>query len=68
MWLHHWLWNKIHLEMHKPELSIFSTRPIYKFLARHHWLHHRYRDKNFNVVFPFADYVLGQAFEPTPST
>jgi len=59
MWLHHWLWNKIHLEMHKPEQRIFSPWPIYKSLARDHWLHHRYRDKNFNVVFPFADYVLG---------
>jgi len=59
MWLHHWLWNKIHLEMHKPEQRLFSTWPIYKFLARYHWLHHRYRDKNFNVVFPLADYILG---------
>ena len=32
---------------------------IYRFLARYHWLHHRYPDKNFNVVFPLADYVLG---------
>lgn len=57
--LHHWLWNKIHLEMHKPQGKFFSTWPAYKFLARHHYLHHRYQDKNFNVVFPFADYVLG---------
>ena len=64
MWLHHWLWNKIHLEMHKPEQRVFSTWPIYKFLARYHWLHHRYRDKNFNVVFPFADYVLGTSARP----
>ena len=56
---HHWVWNTIHLEMHKPEQKVFSTWPIYKFLARHHWLHHRYQDKNFNVVFPLADYVLG---------
>jgi hypothetical protein len=56
---HHWVWNKIHLEMHKPEDRGFSHWPIYKFLARHHWLHHKYPYKNFNVVFPFADYVLG---------
>jgi hypothetical protein len=59
MYFHHWAWNKIHLEMHKPEQPIFSTWPIYKFLARYHWLHHRYQNKNFNVVFPLADYVLG---------
>jgi len=45
--------------MHKPEQRFFSTWPIYKFLARYHWLHHRSPDKNFNVVFPLADYVLG---------
>jgi hypothetical protein len=56
---HHWAWNKIHLEMHKPEQRTFSNWPIYKFLARYHWLHHKYPDKNFNVVFPFADYILG---------
>jgi len=57
--IHHWIWNKIHLEMHKPEGRKFSKWPIYKFLARHHYLHHIYQNKNFNVVFPFADYVLG---------
>ncbi len=59
MTFHHWAWNKIHLEMHKPEQKVFSTWPVYKFLARYHCLHHRYPDKNFNVVFPLADYVLG---------
>ncbi|MDX2108146.1 MAG: hypothetical protein SFY67_17255 [Candidatus Melainabacteria bacterium] len=57
--IHHWIWNKIHLEMHKPEDRAYKHWPIYKFLARHHYLHHQYQNKNFNVVFPFADYVLG---------
>jgi hypothetical protein len=56
---HHWAWNKIHLEMHKPEQRIFSTWPLYQFLARYHCLHHRHVNRNFNVVFPLADYVLG---------
>ena len=59
MTFHHWAWNKIHLEMHKPEQRAFSSWRLYKFLARHHCLHHRHMDRNFNVVFPFADYVLG---------
>jgi len=41
MLFHHWAWNKLHLEMHKPEQMAFSTWPVYKFLARHHCLHHR---------------------------
>jgi Fatty acid hydroxylase superfamily len=62
--MHHWLWNKVHLEMHKPEQKVFSNWAPYKFLARYHWLHHRYQDKNFNVVFPFADYLLGTSARP----
>lgn len=59
MTLHHWIWNKVHLEMHKPERRLFSRWRIYQFLARYHYLHHRYPDKNFNVVFPLADFVFG---------
>ncbi len=57
--LHHFIWNKIHLEMHMPERRFFTKWPVYKFLARHHYLHHRHPDKNFNVVLPLADYILG---------
>jgi sterol desaturase/sphingolipid hydroxylase (fatty acid hydroxylase superfamily) len=63
--LHHWIWNKIHLEMHKPEGRGFSRWPAYKFLARYHYLHHQYPNKNFNVVFPFADYVLKTGAQAT---
>ena len=59
MVFHHWAWNKIHLEMHKPEQRVFSTWPIYRLLARYHCLHHKHVNRNFNVVFPLADYVLG---------
>lgn len=63
--LHHWVWNKIHLEMHKPEQRFFSRWAVYKFLARYHWLHHKYPNKNYNVVFPFADYLLGTGARAT---
>jgi hypothetical protein len=55
---HHYIWNQIHLEMHQPVEKPFTRTRIYQFLARHHYLHHKHPDKNFNVVFPFADYVL----------
>jgi len=64
---HHFIWNNIHLEMHKPVQRFFSDWPPYKFLARHHYLHHRYPDRNFNVVLPFADYVLGTNIRATRS-
>lgn len=57
--LHHWIWNQIHLEMHKPEDRAFSQWPVYKLLARYHFLHHKHPNKNFNVVFPLADFILG---------
>ncbi len=62
---HHFIWNQIHMEMHKNESRFFSHWPVYKFLARHHYLHHRHPDKNFNVVLPLADYVLGSNVHPT---
>ncbi len=65
--MHHWIWNKIHLEMHKPENKAFSKWPAYKMLARYHFLHHRYPDKNFNVVFPFADFILGTHAKARPA-
>lgn len=65
--MHHWIWNKIHLEMHKPEHRGFSKWPVYKFLARYHYLHHKHPNRNFNVVFPFADYVLGTTAKATPA-
>lgn len=57
--LHHLLWNLIHMEMHKPEGRFFSKWPIYKSLARHHYLHHRYPDKNFNVALLAGDFLFG---------
>lgn len=57
--LHHLMWNLIHMEMHKPEGRFFSKWPIYKALARHHYLHHRYPNKNFNVALLVGDFVFG---------
>lgn len=62
--LHHMIWNAIHLEMHKPEGRFFSQWPVYKYLARHHLMHHKYPSKNMNVVFPLADLVLGTTVQP----
>jgi hypothetical protein len=65
--MHHILWNQIHLEMHKSEGRFFSNWRFYKFCARHHFLHHRHPDKNFNVVLPLADFVCGTYMRPQKS-
>ncbi len=55
---HNNLWNIIHREMHQPQKPSWSRTALYRFLARHHFLHHRNTNKNYNVVFPFADFIL----------
>jgi len=64
--LHHLTWNQIHMEMHKPEGRFFAGWPLFKHLARHHYLHHRYPDKNFNVALPVGDLLFGTMAKPTP--
>jgi sterol desaturase/sphingolipid hydroxylase (fatty acid hydroxylase superfamily) len=63
--LHHVMWNQIHMEMHKPEGRFFAGWAAYKGVARHHYLHHRYPDKNFNVAFPVGDYLFGTVAKAT---
>jgi hypothetical protein len=63
--MHHLIWNQIHLEMHKPEKRFFANWAAYKHVARHHYLHHRYPDKNFNVAFPIGDYLFGTVAKPS---
>lgn len=63
--LHMCVWNLIHTEMHIPRHPWWTKLRVYKFLARYHYLHHdairRHEGKNFNVVLPFWDFVLGSA-------
>lgn len=56
--IHNNLWNIIHREMHQPKKPFWARWLAYRFLARYHFLHHRHTAKNYNVVFPFADYVF----------
>ena len=64
--MHHLMWNQIHLEMHKPQQRFFSNWAAYKHVARHHFLHHRYPTKNFNVALPVGDYLFGTVAKATP--
>lgn len=44
----------------------FAATPAFRFLARHHWLHHRYLDCNFNLM-PGGDLLLGVHRRPSPA-
>ena len=49
----------IHWCMHLPKKRRTEQSWIYFRLNGHHLLHHRYMHKNFNVVMPLADWMLG---------
>ena len=49
----------IHWCMHLPRTRRIERSWVFRRLNGHHLLHHRYMQKNFNVVFPLADLCLG---------
>jgi len=49
----------LHWCMHLPRKRHVERSGIFFRLNGHHLLHHRYMHKNFNVVFPLADFLLG---------
>ncbi len=49
----------IHWCMHLPKTRHIERSWVFRRLNGHHLLHHRYMQKNFNVVFPLADLCLG---------
>lgn len=49
----------IHWCMHLPKARRIEKPWWFRRLNGHHLLHHRYMHKNFNVVFPLADLILG---------
>ncbi|MCE4570761.1 sterol desaturase family protein [Caballeronia sp. CLC5] len=57
--LHHIIWFAAHRQMHIPSDAFFRKWYAYQWLARNHWMHHRYRQVNYNLVFPLADLLFG---------
>ena len=49
----------IHWCMHLPKARRLEKGEWFRRLNGHHLLHHRYMHKNFNVVLPLADFLLG---------
>ena len=53
------VYEYLHWCMHLPRRRNVERSGIFFRLNGHHLLHHRYMQKNFNVVFPLADACLG---------
>lgn len=62
--LHNRVWNLLHHEMHIPTHAWWTKTASYRFLARHHFMHHQKTGTNFNVVLPLADFVLATVASP----
>lgn len=48
-----------HYLMHKPSVAWIERRGFFQWMKNHHRLHHVYMGKNYNVVLPLADFMLG---------
>ncbi len=51
-------YERLHWCMHLPKSRRVELSWIFKKLNGHHLLHHRYMNRNFNVVLPLADLLL----------
>lgn len=49
----------LHYVMHLPRGHWVERQRWFRFLWKHHRLHHRFMGRNFNGVFPLADFCLG---------
>jgi len=53
------IFDGLHWCFHVPAKRWFEQLGLYRWIKRHHLLHHRHQDRNLNVVFPLADLCLG---------
>lgn len=49
----------IHYVFHVPRHRFFEKHRWFRWLKRHHFIHHKQQFKNMNVVLPIADFLLG---------
>ena len=57
--LYYCAYEYLHWCMHLPRKRFVERSGIFFRLNGHHLLHHRYMNRNFNVVLPIADLLLG---------
>ncbi len=68
IYLHNLVWGIVHIQMHVPsENCWFADTRYFRFISRHHFMHHQQTGKNYNVVLPLADFVLGRVARPRVS-
>jgi hypothetical protein len=59
IYVYYLAYEGFHYLMHNPRWPWIENAGFFQFIKKHHRLHHVYMGKNFNVVLPLADLVLG---------
>lgn len=62
--LHAVLWTRLHRQIHGVEQNWSRRLPGYALIRRHHLFHHVRTDRNYAVLFPFMDRLLGTRYAP----
>jgi len=57
----------LHHLMHKPTIPFIENSGYFKFIKRHHRIHHVYMNRNLNVLVPLADFVIGTLVTEVPA-
>lgn len=57
----------LHYLMHKPSIPWLERSWYFRFIERHHRIHHFKMDRNLNVLLPIADFVLGTLVTEMPA-
>ncbi|MGH7730552.1 MAG: hypothetical protein ACRENJ_04800 [Candidatus Eiseniibacteriota bacterium] len=56
----------LHHLMHKPSIRFIARSRYFRFIERHHRIHHIHMDRNLNVLLPLADFCLGSLVTEMP--
>ena len=59
-------YESLHYLMHKPSIGWIQRSPYFKFIERHHRIHHVQMDRNLNVLLPIGDFLLGTLVLDSP--
>jgi hypothetical protein len=60
-------YESLHHLMHKPRFVTVANWPYFRFIERHHRIHHMQMDRNLNVLLPIADFALGTLVTRMPA-
>jgi len=66
MFLYYGLYEYLHWCMHVPGPRRFQSTRLFRWIDRHHRLHHLQPTRNLNVVLPIADFVFRTRLSRAP--